>query len=353
MSAEGATPSTPGPVDDTQAACGLQEDRRPPSCTRGSPSTCSVASSITGKRLPTLRISWRSSAARGRATCSTSAGARHITASVPEGFAQGLHYWSAPESCSVTSPYAVATLAAGGSERYVSIPDDLLTVPSAVLAFVLVVRLSPNAMTPEEAARRIGVRSRKTARRIYKAAMETQLIADRKVAHGRIEVARGGHVFTHLDQLNQVGKNVLAKNVMAKNVTAHSSLEEATVHCKEPQNTDSKTDYPTRAPAERGADAPLPEERDRLEGDGGSSTSTGTKKEKKRTVLPNRCAREEGLHPSGDAQASANGADARLPDITLTPWVTVLERDKFAYLGSLADGGTNLDDAGGFITHAK
>jgi hypothetical protein len=140
--------------------------------------------------------------------------------------------------------FAKERLAQGGG-NYVSVPDHLIaSLDSDVLAFLLVVKLSPKALRPTSAARRIGLRSRDAARRLTEAACATGEVVCRVKRHGRVEVARDANVFSRLDQ---VTKNDTAKNDTAKNDRTHREMQDSTVDCKTSQSSERQSLYGTRS----------------------------------------------------------------------------------------------------------
>jgi hypothetical protein len=140
--------------------------------------------------------------------------------------------------------FATERLAEGG-DNYVSLPDRLIaSLDSDVLAFLLVVKLSPKVLRPTGAARRIGLRSRDVARRLAEAACATEEIVSRTGRHGRLEVARGDDVFRQLDQ---VTRNVTTKNDPTKNDTAHREQEDSTVDSKSAHTPERQSPYGTRS----------------------------------------------------------------------------------------------------------
>jgi hypothetical protein len=116
--------------------------------------------------------------------------------------------------------YAVETIAPA-SDRYVLIGESFLGQPSSVVAFILAANLSPDVFRPDDIAKRIGVKSRMTIRKLTKLAKELNAIASDTAEKGKVLLARRGHKF-------DPAKNDTAKIDTAKNDTAHSILEEST-----------------------------------------------------------------------------------------------------------------------------
>ena len=112
--------------------------------------------------------------------------------------------------------YSRERLVTGPSRGYVEIDAALLTLPTKVVAFILAAKLSPNATTPAELCRRLGVTSDATIRKITNAAIEAGAVAVPRSRKGSHLVARLGTVFDG----GQNGES--AKNNTAKTDTALS-----------------------------------------------------------------------------------------------------------------------------------
>lgn len=140
--------------------------------------------------------------------------------------------------------YATETLA-GGDRPYVLINDTLLKQPSAVVAFVLAINLSPEPVRPADMAKRFGVVSRMTIRKMTAAAVENGCVSNEAKRPSPVLLARRGYVFPVAEKL--MAKNATAKNAMAKNATAHSILEEVTVYETNPPKPENSSGYGTRS----------------------------------------------------------------------------------------------------------
>lgn len=98
-------------------------------------------------------------------------------------------------------------------DNYVEIDEALLRNNSLLVAFILVVNLSPEPISPADAAVRFGISSATTARQLARAAIKKGAVEHQIVARNRVLLARKGHIFD------------LVKNVLAKNGIAHSRLD--------------------------------------------------------------------------------------------------------------------------------
>ncbi len=140
------------------------------------------------------------------------------------------------------------------SIRFIAADEHLLDKPDAnLIAFVLAINLSPAPIRPEQAARRIGVKSRPTIRKLTKAAIAGGWVEHATGAHGQkwlarkgvaIDLARlGGTIFCQLERQ-------MEKKVPAKKVPTHSYSKEGTESESEAQKLKA-VEYGTR-PGERG-----------------------------------------------------------------------------------------------------
>ncbi len=120
-----------------------------------------------------------------------------------------------------------------GSGSFVLIDEALLTRSSSLLAFVLVVNLSPHPMHPANAARRIGVKSAATIRKLTRQAVDAGAIAKSAGSGSTMLVARKGFNFDHV-------KNDPVKNGPVKNDPAHRGMEART------QKTEGGAQYPEK-----------------------------------------------------------------------------------------------------------
>ncbi len=113
--------------------------------------------------------------------------------------------------------YAVEQLAAATGDHYVAVSTKLLIGPlpvgidrTVLVAFVLAVNLDPNPQGPETtAAKKLGIRSAMTVRKLYKAAEALGAIAVHKGFRGKIWVGRVGQKFiefTDLDKKHPIKK---------------------------------------------------------------------------------------------------------------------------------------------------
>jgi hypothetical protein len=140
--------------------------------------------------------------------------------------------------------FALEKIIAKGGGNYVALRDALLKQRSSLVAFCLVVNMSPAPHRPEHFARRIGVRSAPTIRALVKDAVALGEVTLDIGSRGTVMVARRGYKFDPV-------KNVPAKNVPAKNVPAHSTMEEGTVNGRDPQYAAQAYVRPARCAASR------------------------------------------------------------------------------------------------------
>lgn len=101
---------------------------------------------------------------------------------------------------------------------FIPFPSNKLGLPSPVVGFALATMISPEPKSALDVAKRIGVRSPKTAALLAQSAAEHGLVAMCRGSRREIWVGRNG---TDFAQINDLGKNVPAKNDPAKNVPTH------------------------------------------------------------------------------------------------------------------------------------
>ena len=111
-----------------------------------------------------------------------------------------------------------------GRSGYVRIQDRLLDEDADVLAFVAAVHISPTARRPIEIAKRIGIKSEKTARALQRRAFDLNAIEIQITSRDGLRVGWPG-CFDANKQGH--GKNVPTKDVTAKNVSTHSTMADA------------------------------------------------------------------------------------------------------------------------------
>jgi hypothetical protein len=140
--------------------------------------------------------------------------------------------------------WAVEQLAPGKA-GYVPLTEELLQLldqsdpekcASKLVAFILIVTASPVPVSPEDAARRIGITSSKAARKLKNEAIATGEVEHIVGPHGAILLARKG-------SRTDLGKNLPAKNLPAKNQATHSSWTKAQEK-EEPTKKASSLFYP-------------------------------------------------------------------------------------------------------------
>ena len=107
--------------------------------------------------------------------------------------------------------------------NYVRLPLHAIGFDTKVLAFSLAVLLSPKPTKAAQAARRIGIKSPKTASKLAKASKTAGLIEIYQGPRSELWTGRSGINFADFADL---GKNDPAKNDIAKNDPAHKILEE-------------------------------------------------------------------------------------------------------------------------------
>ena len=117
--------------------------------------------------------------------------------------------------------YATEKALDDGSGRFVLIDEALLTRSSSLLAFILAVNLRPDPMRPADAARRIGVKSAATIRKLTQEAVDAGAIAKSVDSRRTVLVARKGYKF-------DLVKNGPIKNGPVKNDPAHKGMEGST-----------------------------------------------------------------------------------------------------------------------------
>jgi hypothetical protein len=127
--------------------------------------------------------------------------------------------------------YAIETLAPA-SDNFVLIDQRLLKEGSPLVAFVLVVNLSPEPMTLAEVGARLGIKARATLRNLAEAAVERGAIA-RAIVGGATKVARGGTTFDRGAEVVKNGAAKVVRNGVIKNGATHirwknSTLDERT-----------------------------------------------------------------------------------------------------------------------------
>ena len=103
---------------------------------------------------------------------------------------------------------------APASKHYVEVDAELLECKPVLLAFIVVVNLSPRPMLPAKAASRFGITSATTIRDLRDKATELGAVAYNPTTG---EVARKGHRFTPVPEAANKVKNGTAKNGVAKN----------------------------------------------------------------------------------------------------------------------------------------
>lgn len=116
----------------------------------------------------------------------------------------------------------------GAGDSYVLFDDNLLRAElsnatvnrSMLIAFILTVNLLTEPMPPVDAARRFGVTSPATIRKLWQQAVRFGAVEKTELANGKVVVARRGY--------DWVAKNVVARNVEARNVSTHNNRENDT-----------------------------------------------------------------------------------------------------------------------------
>jgi hypothetical protein len=104
--------------------------------------------------------------------------------------------------------YATEVLAAS-SYNYVLIDEGLLKAKSTLVAYILAVNLSPDPLHPAKVAKRLGIKTSGTWRKLVHAAVERGDVARTVTGRGATLLARRGFNF-------DLVKNEPAKNVPAK-----------------------------------------------------------------------------------------------------------------------------------------
>lgn len=133
---------------------------------------------------------------------------------------------------------------------FVIIEDILLRQPSKLVAFILVVRASPRPMTPLNAARRIGLVSAPTSRKLARAAIELDAIASARGQAGELLIARRGYDFKNQGSEN---KNGPEKRGPENNDASHRPKEERTQDKESLQNNGVDSSHDTLARAVSGS----------------------------------------------------------------------------------------------------
>lgn len=106
--------------------------------------------------------------------------------------------------------------------NYTSIPQHLLALDSKVLALGIAGLSGPKPVKAALLAKRLGIRSPKTASHLAKAAKKAGIVEIYQGVRGEMWVGRGGINFAEFLHL---GKNDLAKNDLAKNDPTHKKTE--------------------------------------------------------------------------------------------------------------------------------